>query len=726
MPAATYYGTIRSVVENKSLPSAHFKWLDNRIKRALERVFWIWPAVLAKRFLWTFFVRITYTIYARLLRNRISIKAWSASLSDQFDEATQRGGLGEKILLAAAAQVRRGRHRRARILLGPILVGLEIAIAIHLAASQRARAIRAIRITNALFRPLVRARRQPLTNILLHTLLTAGLYNRVRREVATTEVVDSLHINLITGIACVYARDIPGALHFLGRAVEIEPDSGLAQRMLGRALLLAGNYTEAAHAFAESVRIDPKTVMAHQNYAGRYDILGYQPKAWELAAPGTLLIYDNLLQVAEDFFLQGRFAESFVMYQKALRYQHDLPKPSLPDSLLSDLARLHPAFDRERPIRLLPYEWVTQFGHIGLLDSYIKMSRLGMIPDANYVLLAPADKVASEEYLPYWSPYFCIVREQELVDELFPYQRYFGDQFMAVPGEGPSAEPWTRAAARAQIAWARAGKPPLLALSPYDRMKGEQAMERLGLPRDAWYVGLHVREGGFHRDGRGTISEHRSAEIEDYFEAISEITGRGGYVVRLGDATMKPLPPMTNVIDYALSAEKSPRTDLFWLATSRFVIGTTSGLTTAAISFGTSMLLANCISNDWQLWSGDTDFIVKPLYDRRQRRYLTFGETYRQPVQGYLINNEMLSRRGYEPHANTATDIRDAVRYKLEVMCGERARADDSDPLMQRYRAALAQNPDMFGAARPALPFLEAHPELLAATSEVMPQSRAG
>jgi len=37
----------------------------------------------------------------------------------------------------------------------------------------------------------------------------------------------------------------------------------------------------------------------------------------------------------------------------------------------------------------------------------------------------------------------------------------------------------------------------------------------------------------------------------------------------------------------------------------------------------------------------------------------------------------------------------------------------DADPSMDLYREAMAGNPMMFGAARPVLPFLREHPELL-------------
>jgi putative glycosyltransferase (TIGR04372 family) len=450
--------------------------------------------------------------------------------------------------------------------------------------------------------------------------------------------------------------------------------------------------------------------MAHQNYAGRYDIPNYKPKAWELREAGRLLIYDNYGQLAEDMFLLGNFEESFKLYQQMLVCQEAFGE-SIPADLVDRLAACNRAYDRNKPVRLLPYEWVIQFGHIGLLDSYIKMARLGMYPDANYVVLAPEDKISNPEYLDYWGQHYTIVHDDDLVAELFPYQRLIGDNFMAYPGEGGTAEPWTRAAARAQIIWAEQGRAPLLSLTASDMQRGRDVLAALGVPADAWYVGLHVREGSYYGESSGGMSTHRNAQIEDYVPAIKAVTDRGGYVIRLGDSSMRPLPEMPGVMDYALSAQKSPQADIFFCATSRFIIGTTSGLTTAALSFGTPMLLVNCISNDWQLWSPKTDFIVKPVWDIRGKRALSLAETYSQPVQGYLINALVMRRRGLEAVPNTPHEIESAVVYKLARLDGEIEA--DADPLMVSYHEAMAGNPMMFGAARPVLRFLKEHPELL-------------
>lgn len=588
-------------------------------------------------------------------------------------------------------------------------------LGIQLASGHTERSLKLARMLNLVYRHVVRERRKPGCHMYFEALFRTMRFDRIAAEVPELEAIDDHYLNHEVGVAHLYMLDADGAIEFLQAAIAIHSGSYIDHRMLGRAYLVKGDYDKAKAAFARSVELQPKTVMAHQNYAGRYDIQNYEPKPVELERAGELLPYDNLGQLAEDLFLQGRFHDSFRHYQKMLDYQREIaPRARIPDKLVRRVADRNARFDPAKPMRLLPYEWVVQFGHIGLLDIYMKMARLGMYPDANYVVLAPQSKVANQEYLRYWERYYVIVRDEELIDELFPYQRYIGDNFMAYPSaDSGEAEPWTRAGARAQVMWAEQKRPPLLTLLPEDRAFGIERLRRLGVPEGAWYVGLHVREGGFYAEASSGISTHRNSTIDDYLPAIEEITRRGGWVIRLGDKSMRPMTRMPQVVDYAVGEHKSSVMDLFLIATSRFVIGTTSGLTTATLSFGRPMLLANCISNDWQLWSSDTDFIVKRLRERRSGRYLTLGETYRQPTQGYLINNVVTNRRGYLIESNSREEIKAAVRFKLDLLDGVTRRPDRNHPTMAAYWRDMAENTFMFGAAHPVVPFLEKHRELL-------------
>jgi putative glycosyltransferase (TIGR04372 family) len=153
--------------------------------------------------------------------------------------------------------------------------------------------------------------------------------------------------------------------------------------------------------------------------------------------------------------------------------------------------------------------------------------------------------------------------------------------------------------------------------------------------------------------------------------------------------------------------------DLFLLAECRFFIGTTSGLTSAVQALGTPMLLLNCTSADCQFWTENTDFILKPVYDRSAKRYLSLRETYRQPVQSFLIDGAVLAKHGYEIHSNTADEITAAIDYKLDCLFGVQHRLSEAEPVMQAYRRCLADNCFNFGAAIPAKPFLTSRPELI-------------
>jgi putative glycosyltransferase (TIGR04372 family) len=214
------------------------------------------------------------------------------------------------------------------------------------------------------------------------------------------------------------------------------------------------------------------------------------------------------------------------------------------------------------------------------------------------------------------------------------------------------------------------------------------------------------------------MSTHRNSNLEDYIPAVRAITDRGGFVIRLGDSGMRPFPGMPRVIDYAHSAHKSPSADIFLCGTSRFIVGTTSGLTTVSLCFGTPMLLVNCISNDWQLWTAGVDFILKRLWSSREKRFLSLRETYSDPIQGYLMNAHIMDRHGLEAIPNSAEDILKAVIYKLD-------RLDQLDipkqdlKLLSDYERAMAFDHAMFGAASPVPRFLADYPDLFGGASNM-------
>lgn len=150
-----------------------------------------------------------------------------------------------------------------------------------------------------------------------------------------------------------------------------------------------------------------------------------------------------------------------------------------------------------------------------------------------------------------------------------------------------------------------------------------QAALKLGLPPNAWYVCLHVREGGYSKDE----TNFRNSDIENYIESIKYITSQGGWVIRVGDASMQRLPSMEQVIDYANYPEKNALLDIYLVEKCDFFIGTSSGMIHVAELFNKPMLFTNAVSylNDLPQKIGDL-IIFKHVKSKLMNRNLSLRE----------------------------------------------------------------------------------------------------
>lgn len=197
-------------------------------------------------------------------------------------------------------------------------------------------------------------------------------------------------------------------------------------------------------------------------------------------------------------------------------------------------------------------------------------------------------------------------------------------------------------------------------LSIQKKAVAEDERARMALPMDAWFVCLHVREGGWHGD---SMSE-RNASIENYVEAILEITSRGGWVVRMGDSSMTKLPAMERLIDYPFTSSKNYAMDLYLLSECRLFIGMQSGIIEVARLFQRPMLLSNMAS--WifpppQL-KGDIG-VLKHIYSKSRQRFLSIREWLLEPFES---NSFRELGEDYVLYENEPEEIREAVAEYFE------------------------------------------------------------
>jgi putative glycosyltransferase (TIGR04372 family) len=195
-----------------------------------------------------------------------------------------------------------------------------------------------------------------------------------------------------------------------------------------------------------------------------------------------------------------------------------------------------------------------------------------------------------------------------------------------------------------------------ISLARQSRSIAERQRKQMGLPADAWFVCLHVREGGYYKDHD---SVERNADIANYIPAIREITRRGGWVVRMGDATMKRLPVMEQVIDYPFTPEKSELMDIYLLRECHTYLGMQSGILDVAIMFQRPIIQTNMYS--WFLGypQKKNDLgILKRVYSKSQKRFLS-------PMEWPLIpwaHQAFDPRENYEFHENSPEDLLNVVK----------------------------------------------------------------
>jgi putative glycosyltransferase (TIGR04372 family) len=248
-------------------------------------------------------------------------------------------------------------------------------------------------------------------------------------------------------------------------------------------------------------------------------------------------------------------------------------------------------------------------------------------------------------------------------------------------------------------------------LSADDRERGGALLRALGVPDGAWHVALHVREPGFWKQIDGDAPTGRDASIETYYRAIRAITERGGWVIRLGDASMRPLPSMERVVDYAHSAHKSEWADVFLAASCRFFVATNSGLGFVPAAFGVPVAWTN-----WSLpgvlpWYGNGVWIPKMFVSKSDGRHLAFPELFETGLAKKEWKGQ-LDSQGVSIADNTPEEIDELVLEMLEAAEGTPRYSADDESVQERF-AALAHSHGCYTAGRLGRGFMRKHADML-------------
>jgi putative glycosyltransferase (TIGR04372 family) len=364
--------------------------------------------------------------------------------------------------------------------------------------------------------------------------------------------------------------------------------------------------------------------------------------------------------------------------------------------------------------------WVRHIGHVATIDYVIKLRMLeGRDPNETILYLPPGLRAANRYLVEQWRPHLRLITDPRQLPFPEEQMKYFAVNYYVPELDGVRASYWWEVASQTSQRWRAQSRQPVLKLAAEVEERGRKVLAGMGVPSNAWFVGLHVREPGYtvhHRGLHGVLN----ARIEDYLPAIGEIVERGGWVIRMGDPSMTPLPPMANVIDYCHSPARSDWMDVFLAATSRFFVGTSSGVCYVAQAYGVPCVLSNWWPPAQRPWHAGDIFLPKLLRRIGSGRALSLEQTLDEPF-GYCNSTRYLKEaQGVIVEDNDPEDIRAAVVEMLERLDGreayestdiamrERAESIYATTAMRLYRSSAA-----FGAGALARDFVRRNPSFL-------------
>jgi putative glycosyltransferase (TIGR04372 family) len=360
-------------------------------------------------------------------------------------------------------------------------------------------------------------------------------------------------------------------------------------------------------------------------------------------------------------------------------------------------------------------------GHITLLDYYTKMRELGIIPKDKVLLLVP--KISNKtnfSFLSYWEKWGLeTIMDPQQIKRLQPTLRITDENLNVYSMIDGEVNLVYHAIAEVEKRWHQKGGGPLLRLNEEHQKKGWEILCNAGMRKSDWFVTLHVRESGYTGEGDQPPNQHRNSRIETYLQGVKRITETGGWVVRIGDPTMTPLPPMDRVIDSTRMDFKPDWMDLFLCAENRFYLGTSSGPCMIPPCFGKKCALAN-----YELLSGrpfyfGNIYIPKLLYDKKKGRKLTFREVLTSDTV-YCFHSNFFAARGLEFIHNSPDEIDELVQEMLESSKGNLRYTQEEEFLQNKFNSLATSLGATYGTnSRLGRGFLEKHKDLLGEDHEV-------
>jgi len=223
--------------------------------------------------------------------------------------------------------------------------------------------------------------------------------------------------------------------------------------------------------------------------------------------------------------------------------------------------------------------------------------------------------------------------------------------------------------------------------TPEENIFGWKECQKVGLSQNDTFVCFHERNSNYLKKEfphmKYGYDSHRDANIDLLRPALSELTRKGYYAVRMGKYESDAFVSYDEkIIDYAYQAH-SDFLDIFLGSHCRFFISSACGASAIALAFKKPICWVNAIPLEYvHAWASNYLYIFKKIWYKDERRFLTFKEIIDSGA-GRFGFDEQYVKLGLEPIENTPEEIK-AVVSEMDQRLSNNCESNEEDEELQR------------------------------------------
>ena len=238
-------------------------------------------------------------------------------------------------------------------------------------------------------------------------------------------------------------------------------------------------------------------------------------------------------------------------------------------------------------------------------------------------------------------------------------------------------------------------------LSDEELKFGDELRQSLGIPKDAQYVCLGLKESAYYasitpESGYGQDLSHqerdsRNVDVENYMQAATHLANLGIYVVRVGSVVTAPLPKNRHkfIIDYATEA-RSELGDVVLGRRCKFSFSGASGHWVFSASSNIPVIFADQYEYGFKGEKGDmlsqgshALWVLRLLRRKQTSETVAFSEMAAGGLK--WADDKLLTALGLEPVPNTPDEILNAVIEMNDWVDGKLELSEYDEELQTKF-----------------------------------------